>query len=84
MYRLLKPKGKILISVWSKNQPEKNKKVFETYGDNYVEWKKDNEVFKRYYYIFQIEEIKKLFEETGFKIENYIWDCGNEIFILTK
>ena len=84
MYRLLKPNGKILISVWSKNQPEKTKKVFKDYGDNYVEWKKDNEVYKRYYYIFQIEEIKKLFTETEFKIETYIWDCGNEIFVLTK
>lgn len=84
MYRLLKKNGEILISVWSKNQPEKTKKKFENYGDNYVYWKKDKEVYKRYYYIFQLEEIKKLFEEIGFKIKKHFWDCGNEIFILTK
>lgn len=86
MYRVLKPNGKILLSVWSKNQPKKTRRVFENYGDVYVSWKKrdDNRVLLRYYYIFKIEELRELFEISGFKIENHEWNCGNEIFTLIK
>lgn len=84
MYRILKPNGSILISIWSKNQPEKTKKKFKNYGDNYVSWNNNSKIYERYYYIFQIEEIKNLFKIANFKIKDYKWDCGNEIFILTK
>lgn len=84
IYRILKPNGEVLLSVWSKNQPKKTKKKFQKYGDNYVPWVKENQIFERYYYIFQIEEIKNLFKICNFKIKDHFWDCGNEIFILTK
>jgi len=40
MNRVLKLGGKILLSVWSKDQPAKTKRVFENYGVNLVPWKK--------------------------------------------
>jgi len=80
MKRLLKPDGKILLSVWSINQPKKTRVSFEHYGHHLVPWK--NKVM-RYYYLFKIEEIKSLFYTSGLKIENHIYDCGNEIFILS-
>lgn len=84
MMRVLKPGGKILLSVWSKNQPKKTRRTFE-YGNNYVPWKTtEGKTYERYYYIFQIEEIKNLFEMSGLKIEEHKWDCGNEIFILSN
>lgn len=79
MKRILTPNGKILLSVWSINQPKKTKRTFSRYGDTIVYWKH----IPRYYYIFNIQEITKLLQEY-FTIENHIWDCGNEIFILTK
>ena len=82
--RVCKDNGKILISVWSKNQPEKTKRQFEKYGDNLVDYNKNGKVFKRYYYIFKIDEIKNLFNDTGLKIIQHNWNCGNEIFILSK
>jgi SAM-dependent methyltransferase len=77
--RVLAPNGKIFLTVWSKEQPKKTRRVFPDYGDTFVEWKNDN---PRYYYIFKIDEIKELFKESGLNIERHYWDCGNEIFIL--
>ena len=45
MYRILKPGGRILISIWSKNQPAKTKKKFDNYGDNYVKWNKNDNIY---------------------------------------
>lgn len=83
MKRVIKDDGKILLSVWSKEQPPKSKNKFE-YGDNVVNWTSNNNVFERYYYIFQLDEIKELFERVGLKIVKYDWDYGNHIFILEK
>jgi len=79
MNRVLTTGGKILLSVWSINQPNKTKRTFNEYGDTIVYWKN----IPRYYYIFQLEEITQLLQEYFF-IENYKWNCGNEIFILIK
>uniref|UniRef100_A0A6C0AZP9 Methyltransferase type 11 domain-containing protein n=1 Tax=viral metagenome TaxID=1070528 RepID=A0A6C0AZP9_9ZZZZ len=80
MKRLIKPKtGKILLSVWSINQPLKTRITFNNYGHHMVNW---NKKYKRYYYIFQINEIISLFEKVGLKILKHKYDCGNEIFIL--
>lgn len=84
MYRIIKKNSKCLISVWSKNQPKKTKRIFEKYGDNYVPWNKDGKIYQRYYYIFEIPEIIELIENVGFKLIEHKWDCGNEIFIIQK
>ena len=79
--RLIKPKCKILISVWSINQPPKTKITFEKYGDNFIKW---NHKQIRYYYLYKINEIKLLFIQAGLNIESHDYDCGNEIFTLYK
>ena len=84
MKRVLKDDGRILLSVWSKHQPKKSRRVFETYGDVMVEWNKQGTMFRRYYYIFQMEEIKKLFDTCGLGITSHTWDFGNEVFVLHK
>ncbi len=84
IYRILKPDSTLLISVWSKKQPEKTKRKFNNYGDNIVKWNKFGNIYERYYYIFKIDEIKTLFNKCNFKILKYEWSCGNEIFILKK
>lgn len=88
MKRVIKYGGKILLSVWSMNQPKKTKRIFNNFGDNIVEWntnKKDNNgnfiIIPRYYYIFNLNEIIKLLEEY-FILDKYYWDSGNEIFEL--
>lgn len=84
MKRVLCRGGKILLSVWSKKQPKKTRRIFDTYGDNIVKWNKNGEIYDRYYYIFNIDEIKNLFKISGLNIESHKWDCGNELFILSK
>lgn len=81
MKRLIKPGGEILLTVWSKNQPEKTRVVFNTYGDNIVYWKNKH---PRYYYIFSVDEIKELFLSVGLDMKSHVYDCGNEVFILSK
>jgi SAM-dependent methyltransferase len=41
-------------------------------------------VYPRYYYIFELEEIKLLINEVGLNIDNEFYDCGNNVFILSK
>lgn len=88
MKRVLTKNGKILLSVWSINQPKKTKRIFTNYGDNIVNWntnKKDTKgdfiIIPRYYYIFKLDEIKELLR-VYFIIDKYYWDSGNEIFEL--
>ena len=84
MHRILKPSGKILLSVWSKNQPKKTKRVFNEYGDNIVKWNKDGKIYDRFYYIFKKDELEELFLSCNFKIDSHVWDCGNEVYTLIK
>lgn len=82
--RLINPGCDILLSVWSINQPKKTKKTFYNYGDTIVTYNKFGIIYERYYYIFKIDEIKNLFKLSGLILKNHFYDCGNEIFILTK
>lgn len=85
MNRILNPDGRILLSVWSKTQPKKTKRTFDNYGDVIVPWKSNSgQIYNRYYYIFRKEELEELFVDSGFKIIEQKWDCGNEIYILSK
>ena len=85
MYRILKPGGRILLSVWSKEQPTQTKRVFHTFGDTFVTWKmRDKTTQSRYYYIFDVDEVKKIFYDCGFQSIEHIWNYGNDIFYIQK
>ena len=84
MKRLLKPNGKILLSVWSINQPQKTRRSFNNYGNNIVLWNKFGKIYERFYYIYKLDELKQLFNLCGLTISNYEYSCGNEIFTLVK
>ena len=70
MKRLLKPGGKILLSIWSINQPIKTRRKFNNYGNNIVLWNAYGKIYERYYYIFKLDEIKNLFKSTGLQYLN--------------
>ena len=84
MKRLLKKNGKILLSVWSINQPKKTRRNFNSYGNNIVLWNNSGKIYERFYYIFKLTELKDLFNKAGLYIKNYEYNCGNEIFTLMK
>lgn len=83
MKRLVKPGGKILISVWSINQPANSKRYFNNYGNSIEIWESYGTVFERFYYIFGIDEIKELFKYVGLNLISHELNYGNEIFTLT-
>ncbi len=86
IYRVLKPGGTILLSVWSINQSH-NKKLNNqfNFGDNIVPFKnnKGDIIGNRYYYIFQLDEIYNLLTK-HFNIDSHEWIHGNEVFLLYK
>jgi SAM-dependent methyltransferase len=82
LYRVLKTKGKILITVLAMEQPEDSRFKF-TKRDELISW---NNKFERYYHIYRendlIEEINRL--NGKFKIENIGWEFGNWWIVLSK
>jgi ubiquinone/menaquinone biosynthesis C-methylase UbiE len=63
--RVLKPKGKALIQVWSANHRRLKNKEKEVS----IPWKIDSQKkVKRYYYIYSKEELKQDLEKSGLKV----------------
>lgn len=68
--RVLKKDGKILISVWKRYYPQfifdffSNlfEKKFE-FGDTYKKWRYHGKVYKRFYHLYSIEELKEELEK---------------------
>jgi ubiquinone/menaquinone biosynthesis C-methylase UbiE len=75
--RVLKPKSRALIAVWNKN----SKKFRNTEKERYVKWRNKG---KRYYYLFDADEIYDLFRNSGFKIISKYKPERNIIFIVQK
>jgi ubiquinone/menaquinone biosynthesis C-methylase UbiE len=68
LHRVLKKGTQALISVWDKenNKSLKNKKISE----GFINWHKDNKVYKRYYYFYSRKEIEVELKKAGFKIQS--------------
>jgi len=87
MYRILKPSGKGLITVWAMEQPSDSKFIFNK-SDEKVSWldEKTSTIYYRYYHIYKenelINEIIKLKPE--FKINSFGWEKGNWWIIIEK
>ncbi len=62
--RVLKKEGKGFLEVWSRNQ----KRVKNREKDSFIPWTARNQKFNRYYYLYDLEELKKELESVGFKI----------------
>jgi len=78
--RVLKPKGKVLISSWGKNSSRLKSKEKECE----VPWTtaKDKKV-KRYTYTYNLSELEKECKEAGFRITK-TWEDENVNLILEK
>lgn len=77
--RILKPNGKLILSVWAKYQPRFFKKLpkmlwnyitrqVQEFGDIYVPWKSRKGTFQRFYHLFSKRETVKMIEASGLKI----------------
>jgi len=77
LFRVMKPKAKVLIAVWNKN----SKKFRNAKKERYVKWRDKGE---RYYYLFDEKEIHNLFKKIGFKIVKKYNPERNIIFVAQK
>ena len=79
-YRVLKPGGLMLLTVWNKFSLRfiaKSKEVL-------IPWKKKGAYYHRYYHLFDYFELKKLLKLTNFKlVESNIFG-RNLVFVLKK
>jgi len=80
LFRVLKPEGEALITVWSKNHG----KLINLPKDATIEWKTKTRKLNRYYYIYDKEELRKLLKNTGFKIVSINEDKKNIIVVVRK
>ena len=83
MKRVVKLGGKILLSVWSKEQPDKTRKSFRNYGSNIVTWNKYGKVYDRYYYIFREKELESIIPDNVTIIKSF-YELGNYGIIIKK
>jgi len=79
IYRTLKKGSQMVISVWNK---ESNKFKDEKGKEIFMPWKFNGNVYERYYYLYDKEELKKLLENVGFKIIKDVSDKMNIVFIV--
>ncbi len=81
--RVTKKGGKILVLVWAFEQEDDSRRKF-TIQDNFVDWrdKQQNLLGKRYYYVFQKNELESLVDEK--KVEKSFYEKGNWGIILRK
>lgn len=74
VYRVLKPGGKALISVWSKEQDRfkdllgKQHDCCSEQGDVIVSWKKDNLHVSRFYHLYSKQELAEDIGSAGLQI----------------
>ena len=74
--RVTKQRGKILLLVWAFEQEKDSRRKFIT-QENFVDWrdKQQNLLGKRYYYVFQKNELESLVDEK--KVEKSFYEKGN-------
>ena len=78
-YRVLRNKGKLLVTVWARYQlyfiprilTNLVKKILgdvNSVGDIYVPWRYHGIRLRRYYYLYTLGELRKDLEKTGFRL----------------
>ncbi len=78
LYRVLSPDGKLALTVWNLQEKYEGKETEISFQDN-----KGN-VFNRYHYVFDKEELKNLVEEAGFRVKKCDIINKKNILIITE
>jgi len=97
LYRILKPNGYIVITIWNLWQKKYRKNIFKNWqykivGKSELDWNdctidftnNDGDKFKRYHHTFTRYELQKLFKEVGFKIERCKTVSQKNILLIGK
>ena len=79
--RVLKPQGKVLLTVWNKWQ----RRFLFGPKERHVPWTTNGKTMQRYYYLHNSFSLRKIVKEAEFTIESSIGTFGaNVILILRK
>lgn len=73
--RILKPGSEAFITVWNRWQS----RFLLSGQDTYVPWKTKDQVLNRYYHLFTYIELKRLINESGFRIIDF-WPPDKQTF----
>lgn len=79
--RVLKPKGKLMITVWNLWQKKYQKFINKRTHNALIPW---NNKLNRYYYAFKPAELKILFKKAGFSLVKNIKSQHNLAYIYEK
>ena len=66
LYRVMKKNAEGLITVWDKKRSKNFSKLAS--NETFIKWKKEDEVYKRYYYFYENKELASLLAQVGFKL----------------
>jgi SAM-dependent methyltransferase len=86
LLRITKSEGRVLIYVWSYEQPLDSKRKFDI-GDNLVPFhNKNGEVYNRFYHVYVKGELEEEINEVNknFIFESIYWELGNWCAIIRK
>lgn len=82
--RVLKPRGRALVSAWAQEQDkftENLEKPVEgglEYGDIFLPWRmKDGRIFQRYYHLFSKNEFRELMGDSGLEVVRFFFSADN-------
>jgi len=83
--RVLRPGGRVLVSVWALDQPrfegllrERQSVPVESRGDVEIPWPlPDGTSVPRYYHLFQAGELERMIIESGLRGETFFESSGN-------
>jgi tRNA (uracil-5-)-methyltransferase TRM9 len=91
LYRVMRPGGKLVVSVWNLWQKRfwKYHLIFGLkdkldWGDLYIPFKSDDKIFERYHHAFRKSELKMLFIKSGFKSGNFVKSKKGNIIIVAE
>jgi len=79
LFRVLKPNGEAIVSVWGKKQARVKNRSKEC-G---VSWTIGGRKYERYCYLYSISELEKLLNKVGFEVVKS-WEENNVNFIVRK
>jgi ubiquinone/menaquinone biosynthesis C-methylase UbiE len=79
LFRVLKKDKEAIITVWSKN----HRAIAGKTGEMLIDWEIKGKKEKRYYYIYEINELRDVLEKVGFEIVS-VTENDNIVFVVKK
>lgn len=87
LLRITKPGGRILMSVWAKDQEPNSKRIFQTNNVSVPFQTKSGVIYQRFYHVYNKGELEydlSFITDIAFTIDNIFYELGNWYVILKR